>query len=166
VLATTTLPWPAPNPTRFASIHSNPPWKPTTQPEVVLQPFGEGAAIYCASLIENMESLSARALVNLLRRLDPCDLLEMGAPGVVEATVFDQPERQRLVLSLVNFQKDLPNIPIVEIPVQVRPPRGTVSRAVMLPKGVELRHETLGGAARFVVPRLETLAMIALELDN
>src|SRR5205823_3972443 len=29
VLAVTTLPWPAPDPSKFSSIHSNPPWQST-----------------------------------------------------------------------------------------------------------------------------------------
>ncbi len=58
VLATTTLVWPAGDPSRFSSIHSNPPWRPTDRPEVVLNRFGQGRAIYCASPIETIESLA------------------------------------------------------------------------------------------------------------
>ena len=36
-------------------------------------------------------------------------------------TVFHQPDRHRYLLSLVNFQKDLPNIPIEGIAVRMRP---------------------------------------------
>ena len=44
VLATTTLPWPAPDASKFSSIHSNPPWQPTDRPEIVLNRFGKGRA--------------------------------------------------------------------------------------------------------------------------
>jgi hypothetical protein len=46
--------------------------------------------------------------------------LEMAAPECVEATLFHQPDRSRYVLSLVNFQAQLPNIPIDWLPVRLR----------------------------------------------
>ncbi len=48
VLATRTLPWPAPDARSFASIHSNPPWFATDSPEVVLNRYGQGRVVYCA----------------------------------------------------------------------------------------------------------------------
>ncbi len=47
-LATTTMPWPPSAPREFSSIHPNPPWTPTEQPEVVLNTIGKGRGIYCA----------------------------------------------------------------------------------------------------------------------
>ena len=47
-LATTTMPWPPSAPREFSSIHRNPPWTPTEQPEVVLNTIGKGRGIYCA----------------------------------------------------------------------------------------------------------------------
>ena len=49
-------------------------------------------------------------------------------------TVFHQPDRHRYLLSLVNFQKDLPNIPVEGIDVRDAagerddPPRGALAR--------------------------------------
>ena len=69
ILATTTLVWPTEDPTRFASIHSNPPWRKTDQPEVILNRFGAGSCIYCASPLETVECLSG-TIVRLVRRLN------------------------------------------------------------------------------------------------
>ncbi len=161
VLATTTLVWPAGDPTRFSSIHSNPPWKPTDRPEVVLNRFGEGKA-------------------DLLRQPDRDDrepertrssgwsggwtigsAFEADAPAAVELTLFHQPERHRYRLSLVNFQKDLPNIPVTEIPVRLRLP-GKVVQIVEFPGDRQVAHSEADGVVRFTVPRLETLAMFGV----
>ena len=163
VLATTTLVWPAPDASRFSSIHSNPPWKPTDRPEIVLNGFGQGLAIYCASPIETVESL-ADSFVRLVRRLEDRFTFEADAPAAVELTLFHQPERHRYRLSLVNFQKDLPNIPVANIPVRLRVPAKVV-RVVQLPGDRPVPHTAADGVVRFTVPRLETLAMFAVVVE-
>ena len=86
---------------------------------------------------------------------------EADAPTSVELTLFHQPERHRYRLSLVNFQKDLPNIPVNEIPIRLRLPEKVV-RVVQLPGDRPIAHTLAEGVARFVVPRLETLAMFGV----
>jgi hypothetical protein len=159
-LATTTLVWPAPDATRFSSIHSNPPWQPTSRPEVVINRFGKGQAIYCASPIEIIESLNG-TIARLVRRLADRLAFEAVAPSAVELTLFHQPERHRYRLSLVSFQKDLPNIPVTEIPVRLRLPEKVV-RVVQLPGDRPIAHDETNGVVRLVVPRLETLAMFGV----
>jgi hypothetical protein len=159
VLATTTTVWPSSDATRFSSIHSNPPWKSSDRPEVVLNRFGRGRVIYCASPIETLESL-ADSVVRLVRRLEVPFSFEADAPSAVELTLFHQPERHRYRLSLVNFQKDLPNIPIADIAVRLRLPE-KVHRVVDLPGDRLVPHTEADGVVRFTVPRLETLAMYA-----
>ena len=163
VLATTTLPWPAPNPSKFASIHSNPPWQSTDRPEIVLNCFGKGRAIYTSSLVENVEGL-ADAYIALVRMLAGEFRFEAEAPSVVEMTVFHQPDRHRYLVSLVNFQKDLPNIPVEGISVRFRPGREKLGRVVRLPDGATIAHLQQADVTTFSVGRLETLAMYALEM--
>src|SRR5262249_1715618 len=136
VLASTTLVWQTDDPSRFASIHSNPPGKATDRPEIVLNRFGNGRAIYCASPIETVASLDG-AFARLLRRLHDRYCFEADAPASVEMTLFHQPERNRYRLSLVNFQKDLPNIPVTNIPVRLRLPKRVV-RIVQIPSGSQV----------------------------
>ncbi|MBI4602759.1 MAG: beta-galactosidase [Planctomycetes bacterium] len=163
VLATRTLPWPAPEPTKFSSIHSNPPWVPTEAPEVTLHPFGKGKAVYSASLLETVEGLR-ETFVSLVRLLaGPCRV-EADAPGVVEVTAFRQPDRRRLVVCLVNFQRDLPNVPVDGIRLLVRLEGERVARVRRLPGGDEVPHAEREGAVEIVAPRLETLVLLALEL--
>jgi hypothetical protein len=88
---------------------------------------------------------------------------EADAPPVVEMTVFHQPDRHRYLVSLVNFQKDLPNIPVDGITIRMRPARETVRRVVRIPSGDTIEHRAADGVVSFTAPRLETLAMFALE---
>jgi hypothetical protein len=65
------------------------------------------------------------------------------------------------VLSLVNFQHDLPNVPVDGIEVRLRLPR-RVQSVHVLPSGraVRLRRERDGVA--FIAPRLNTLLRLAI----
>jgi Hypothetical glycosyl hydrolase 6 len=162
VLATTTLPWPAPDGSKFSSIHSNPPWQPTDRPEIVSNRFGRGRSVYAASGVENVDGMSD-TFVALVRMLAGDMRFEADAPPVVEMTVFHQPEKHRYLVSLVNFQKDLPNIPVEGITVRMRPRRETLRRVVRLPGGDTIEHRQTDGVVSFSAGRLATLAMFALE---
>lgn len=161
ILATTTWPWPAPNGSQFASIHSDPPWTSTEDPEIVVHRFGQGTSLYCASVVETMDNLRD-TYVRLVRRLCPTYRLETEAPGCVEATLFHQPDRNRYVLSLVNFQKDLPNLPIDGIKVRLMSDR-PVQAVKQLGHDRDIMFQQRDGSVAFHVPRLETLAMFAIE---
>jgi len=162
VLATTTLPWPAPKPSQFASIHSNPPWTKTEEPELVRNSFGRGQVIFSASPIEMVETLGD-TFTQLVKSLLPTPHFAVEAPKCVEVTLFEQPDRNRAVLALVNFQKELPNIPINGINVVLRPGR-TTSRIVQLPSGTEMKRSLReDGTVSFASPKLETLQMFAIE---
>ncbi|HEX3728130.1 MAG TPA: beta-galactosidase trimerization domain-containing protein [Pirellulales bacterium] len=162
VLATTTLPWPAPDASKFSSIHSNPPWEPTDRPEIVLNRFGQGRAVYASSLPENVDGLAA-TFVQLVRMLAGEVRFEATAPTAVEMTVFHQPDRHRYLLCLVNFQKDLPNIPIDGIDVRLRLTPERLRRIVRLPDQMVIKHQAIADVVTFRAPRLETLAMFSVE---
>jgi hypothetical protein len=119
VLAKRGMPWPRQEADRFSSIHSDPPWTATETPELVEHRFGQGTALYAASLIELLENAES-LIVNAVRRLMPSPSVELEAPGCVEVTLFEQPDRNRYTLSLLNFQKELPNLPVRNIRVRLR----------------------------------------------
>jgi hypothetical protein len=99
--------------------------------------------------------------IKLLRRLCRRFSFEAEAPAAVELTLFHQPEQHRYRLSLVNFQKDLPNIPVENIRVRLSLP-AKVHRIVQLPGGQAVAHTDDQSGVSFSVPRLETLAMFAV----
>jgi hypothetical protein len=161
-LATRTLPWPPKSPREFASIHSDPPWLATSEPEVTLHGFGKGKAIYSASLIENVEPL-AETFVKLVNQLEPLTSFHVAAPACVEASLFRQPDRQRHVLSLVNFQEKQPNIPIHDVAVVINIPE-RIRRVTEVRTDFVITHPAQSPQViRFRVDRLDTLAMFAIE---
>jgi hypothetical protein len=160
VLATRTLPWPAPDARAFSSIHSNPPWVATEQPEVVLHPCGKGRTLYSASLLEDVGTLS-ESFVRLVRLLNPSPTLDVRAHPAVEVSLFHQPDRRRHLLNLVSFQPELPNLPVEDITIRLRLPQ-RVHSVRPLPSGRALRLRREGDTVVFTAARLDTLLMLAV----
>lgn len=163
VLGTLTLPYTNPDDgEKYASIHSNPPGIATDKPSVVAKRFGKGLVIYAAEALEVHEHC-AGIFVRLLRMLCPQFAIEGDIPACVEFTLFHQPDRKRLVLSAVNFQKELPNLPVRSAGVSVDVKGHAVKRVLELPDGAEIPHSTDGERVNIELPAIETLRMIALE---
>jgi len=163
VLATITLPYTDPDdPLHFASTHNNPPGIRTDHPALVVNRYGAGKAMWAAGPIETTDA-SLDVLYNLFALLAGPFTLDAEAPKAVEITVFRQADRARYLLSLVNFQKELPNIPVEGIAVRLRTGGRRVTRVAHLPSETKIAFTFEGGIASFVAPRLETFAMIAVD---
>jgi hypothetical protein len=67
-------------------------------------------------------------------------------------------------LSLVNFQKELPNIPVEGIKVSLRLGGQRVRSIVQLPGNQAIKHREKQGVTTFIAPRLERLAMFAVRV--
>jgi len=120
VSGTLVLPYSDPDePDRFSSIHSNPNSIYTDQPAAVLNPYGKGKATYIAVEFEGSD-LYLDLLGNLLRHLYNEFTFEATLPPSVEISAFRQDDRNRLLINCVNFQEQLPNIPVEGITIKVR----------------------------------------------
>jgi hypothetical protein len=129
---------------------------------VVLHRFGMGRVVYCASLVETIDGLD-HTFISLLQRLVNTYSFEAEAPACVEITLFHQPERRRYLLSLINFQKEMPNLPVNAVSVRLRLP-SRVQGIQRLPGGQRVDYQEEGGVVSFVTPKLEALLMLAVEL--
>lgn len=145
----------------FSSIHSNPPVRWTDDPAVVLNRFGRGKSIYVATDIERVD-VHNETLRRLLKMLAGPSSFESDAPKAVEITLFHQRENNRYLLSMVNFQKDLPNIPVNRIRVRVRLGDAAARSVLLLPEERELSYTTVGEYVEFVAPQLDTLLMFSV----
>ncbi len=102
--------------------------------------------------MENAES----ALVNLVRDLNHSYQFEVDAPQSVEATLFRQPDRKRYVLSLLNFQKEMPNIPVQGIRCRINVMEN-IQTVHQLAADRPIHFEKTETGIQFDAPKLETL---------
>jgi len=165
VLGYTVLPYTDPaEPRRYSSIHSNPPGVYTNDPAIVLNRFGDGRAIYTAGDLENNE-LYRGIFASIIRMLGGEFSFESDAPKCVEITMFHQADTGRYLISLVNSQKELPNIPVDGVNVRVDLGGKSVKRLLLLPGEQEMEFKMNGGYAEFTVPMIDTFRMVALDYE-
>lgn len=154
----------------WASIHSFPPWTHSAIPTVVEQQVGRGRVIYSAADIEAGESSAHAALFLHLvgRLLGPNRSFEADAHPCVWMSAFDQPDRSRWVVSLLNYQEALPVIPLSEVRLRLLAPASLQFTTIrQLPEARELPVKRLAaGAIEVTLPRLERHAMIAADYRN
>jgi hypothetical protein len=163
ILGTVVLPYTDPaDPIRFASIHNNPPGIYTDHPAIVLNHCGEGRAMYVTGGLESAGP-HCKVFVRLLRLLSRPFSFEADAPKPVEVTLFHQAERRRFLVNLVNFQAELPNIPVHDIRVRVYLEDKMPVQLLLLPEERAWGYEIRAGYVEFAVPRLETFVMFALD---
>jgi hypothetical protein len=126
----------------------------------VFKRFGAGRVIYCASVLEEVVGLQ-ETFIRLLRRLQPTFALEASAPVAVELTLFHQPDHKRYLLCMVNFQPELPNIPVDNVEVRLRLAH-RVRSIHQLAVNRAVRHRQRNGVVRFIAPRLESFSLFAV----
>lgn len=169
VLATVTLPYVDPESTHFIGSHfaqiiTDPPAEvPGTDPGLVIHGYGRGKAVWAAAPIESgSDAVSGRLLVWLLKRVlaGPYHF-EVETHPAVEMTLYDQPEKRRLLAGLLNMQRDLPPVPVGAV-VRVQVPEGRRATGVVsVPDRKALAFEMVG---RYVQFRLEPFPVITMAL--
>jgi beta-galactosidase GanA len=163
VLATTTLPYTDPkDPSRFVSIHSNPPGIATENPAVVMNSYGQGKSVYVTTELEN-QLLHRDVFWKLLRRMITSPLLlESNAPKPVEFTTFLQEDHKRYVINVCNFQKDLPSIPVHDISVTLHLGNKKAVGVKHLPRENDIEFTCSDNTVRFQIPKLEIFDMFTV----
>ena len=119
---------------------------------------------YSAGAVEIWEHDSLQPVLGRLLRLllknPPC--FETDAPRPVEITMFEQAEERRYIVNLLNHQQELPNIPIEGIKVRLRMDGKRGKDLRLLPGGAQLPFVQEADTVEFIVPRLETFAMLSM----
>ncbi|HVA01759.1 MAG TPA: alpha-amylase family protein [Terriglobia bacterium] len=173
VLATVTLPFVEPERgyaigARFAQLWSNPPAAaPGRNPGLVINSFGKGKSIWVSAPIETgTDAVYARIVSHLIRRFLPGPYhFQADTHPSVEATLFHQAEKQRLLVSLLNTQAQTPMIPVgatvrVHLPAERRP-----KRVLHLPDPQGIVFEKVGPYVQFRLAPFKLLAMALVEYE-
>jgi len=166
VLAYTVLPYTDPaDITNFSSIHSNPPGIATGNPAVIMNSYGKGKAIYSTGQFEKFPHCE-EVFIKLVRYLcGDSFILASDAPKPVEITLFEQADKNRLIINLLNFQKELPNIPIETIRIKIRLNGKKVKELELLPEEKSYDYIVVDGTIEFSTPKLNDFLMFALYFD-
>jgi hypothetical protein len=154
--------------TRFAQIWSNPPAPtPGSDPGIVINSFGKGKTVWVAAPIESRtEAVYARVVSHLIRRVLPGPYhFEVDAHRGVEMTLFHQPDKQRLLVSMLNAQTQLPTIPVGATVRVLLPGDHKPKRVLHLPDMREVAFDRSGAYVQFVVPPFKILAMALVEYE-
>ena len=184
VLAERFLPWTDPGQGdvfgSFSSIHSNPPGLDVSEPALMRNSFGQGTAIYSTMPIEWQRQdggswaqeakglaheVNGAVFVSLLRSMMKRPAwFEAETHPTVEVTYFDQPENNRILVSMVSCQTDYPNLP-VDAKITVRLPEGrSAGRVDLLPEERPLGHyyDYEENSISFELEKVKLLAMVAI----
>jgi hypothetical protein len=165
ILATITLPYTDPRESKYASMLSNPPGVPTLLPAFVTNRYGKGRTLYAAGAFELWDyDTQQNVLANLLfRMLARSATLETNAPTAVEMTLFRLVGARQFVLHALNFQSELPNIPVDGIVARLRLDGEGPWEAVRARDGTHLDCPVRDGRLEIRLPRLSTYEMILLK---
>ena len=163
VIAKIKLPYTDPkDKTRCVSIHSNPPGVETNYPAIMWRKFGRGEIIWTAGPLEMVgEERHREFFIRLIRNLVRDGFsFEAEAPKSVDITMFKQ--KEGYVINLLNFQSELPNIPVFGIKMRIKRDGKSLTKALLLPEETVLPIHERDGFIEVEVPRLDTYLMIAI----
>jgi hypothetical protein len=164
VIATLTLPYTDPTETRYASILTDPPDRKTDYASIVLNRYGRGKVVYSAGAIETwVHDSQMKIFENIIRMLASRPFCyEADAPKPVEVALFDQKDKKRYIVKVLNYQQELPNIPVSGIKLKVHTGSRQVKKLSVLPEGRKIKYEQKQGCIEFVVPELKNFLMLEL----
>jgi hypothetical protein len=171
VLARLTLPYDHPHEgsvgdQHWSSIHSSPPGDQLESATIVRHSFGAGVAIYAAADLETDVGAGQALFVALVRDLlgDAPGGREADAPACDWLTGFDQPDRQLLIVNLLNYQAESPVIPIGPVRIRIRHPRGArIERVTLAPHHEPIAVDSTPTGVSATLPRLDMFAMLVVD---
>lgn len=149
----------------FATFHENPFGISTNFPAIILHNFGKGKVCYVAGDLESSDyEIHQMVFINLIKRLANMSFVfEVEAPKSVEVTLFHQEENKRYIINILNFQRELPNIPVENVKIRIRLDYKKPEKLLCLPERKKLSFEVKRDYLEFIIPKLETFLMLALD---
>ena len=158
------------NPRHFASIHSNPPDKPSADPAMLAADYGKGKVIWSAATFENDErECYCNFIHNLLRQYVPVreQSVVSDAPHQVEICSYRTDDGYQLNFVDLLYGVEPRPIPAFEVAVKLSEEEADgIESVIVLPDGeaVEFRYES--GFLKFCIPSLVMYTMIGIKIKN
>ena len=149
----------------FSSIHSNPPASPGTDPAIVSNKFGKGHVIYAAGALEAVGyDVNKRVFAHLIEMLlQRPTWFKAEAHKSLEFVLFGQPDRKRMLLSILQTNPDMVGVGL-DVQFSVKVPEGfTPQRLLKLPDNQIIEHSVEKGYLTADVKGIDTFAMFAIE---
>ena len=166
VLGNLVLPYTLPdNPDKFASIHSNPPGIWTDYASIVNVAYGKGEIIWTAYPIELINKIPhKKTFLNLIKKLTGDEFsFASDAHSTVEFTLFNQPDKKRLILSMINEQEIMPPIPVNNFIVKLKLNNRKALKVLSLPEEEPLEFKLEGDYIKFNIDTLNLFKMVMIE---
>ncbi|MDX9982550.1 MAG: beta-galactosidase trimerization domain-containing protein, partial [Lentisphaeria bacterium] len=155
-----------PDAEQYASIHSNPPGVETDYAGLTVNAYGKGKCIYLSSPVLSLQQDAQQTFGTwLFREYAPSTIvLDTNAPPCVEITVNRSTTANAYLVGFVNYQKELPNVPVRDITVRLRLPGvKTPAACTRMSDGAAVKAKVADGVLELAVPCLETLELIEVQ---
>ena len=152
------------DPQHYASIHSNPPGRQTEYAGLTLHAFGQGRCLYLASPVMAQQQDAQQSFTAWLLQTyaPPALVTNTDAPAAVEVTVLESATQKAVLACLVNYQKELPNIPVAGVSLELTLEGLAPTACRRVSDGHAIPFTSSQGKIRFEVAGLETLEMVEI----
>ncbi len=154
------------DPRHWASIHSNPPGKTTEFAALTEHRFGKGKCIYLAPRLFGISQDAQAGFCKWLleRTLSPGYVVSTNAPTCVEITVLQSTVKVGYLVCFVNYQRELPNIPIHGLKTRIKLPLLKSQMQVRrVSDDVLVEVGKVGDDILLEMPNLDTIEMYVIE---
>ena len=153
------------DPLHYASIHSNPPEPVMKYPGMTINSFGKGTCIYlCSPLLAILHDAQQKFGAALFKKYGLSGMLETNAPSSVEITILKGMNDDSFLICVVNYQQELPNIPVSDLEIKFKIPSGFMPKScTCVSNSKSASYNIVNGILHLNIQKLETIEMIEIK---
>lgn len=156
------------DPDRYASIHSNPPGLENSPfAGLTHRRFGRGECVwlYLSAGATDQDSQKTYLKNLLASRIPPFLTGVKNLPKSTELTVLDAADGTSHLLALVNYQEDLPSIPLLGVEFTFPAPGGAAPAAVEAVDGTPLAYSYRDGKITVSIPEIREAVFLRISAN-
>ena len=116
----------------YASIHSNPPGKDTEYAGYTVNSYGKGKAVYLYSSFLALRQYTQQTFAKelLSEYLPKFVISEENLPGSAEVTKLKSADGKTILVGIVNYQDELPNLPLYNVKLTLKLDEGFIPDSI------------------------------------